>query len=101
MKNEEDPEFVARLCAEILRELEVERPRSAHDVILYSHLDRKKVRKYLRILIQKGLVKSFYLDGETVFRVTPAGSTFVENQHLKDSECFFDRKSKPNAGRLI
>ena len=53
MKNEEDPEFVARLCAEILRELEVERPMSADVVILYSHLDSKKVRKYLRILTQR------------------------------------------------
>jgi len=101
MKNEEDPEFVARLCAEILHELEVERPMSAHDVILYSHLDRKKVRKYLRILTQKGLVKSFKLDGETVYRVTPAGTTFVENLvALIDEDKFSETRENLNASSV-
>ena len=95
MKNEEDPELVARLCAEILHELEAERPMSAYDLILYSHLDRKKVRKYLRILTRKALVKSFELRGEAVYRVTPAGSTFAANLvALIDEGKFSETKEK-------
>jgi predicted transcriptional regulator len=79
MKINDDLETVSILCAEILQVLRVRGARTSSEVSLYSHLDPKRVRKYLRLLARKGLIESFEFDNQKRYTVTSNGSTFAEN----------------------
>ena len=78
MKNNDDLETAATLCAEILRVLKVRGARGSSEVSLYSHLD-PRVRKYFRVLARRGLIASFEFDNQKWHTVTANGSIFAEN----------------------
>lgn len=79
MKINDDLETAAMLCAEILKVLRVREGRSSSEVCLYSHLDPKRVRMYLRLLVRKGLIASFEHGNQKLYTATSNGSTFAEN----------------------
>lgn len=79
MKNNDDLETAATLCAEILRVLKVRGARSSSEVSLYSHLDPRRVGKYLGVLARKGLIASFEFDYQKWYTATANGNIFAEN----------------------
>jgi predicted transcriptional regulator len=79
MKTNDDPEIALKLCAIILYALRLRGPMNTMEIAHCIHLDRRLARKYLEVLMKKGLLRSIKIDAEIRYSILPTGRTFVRN----------------------